>query len=383
MKVTVLSFFKVRASSVFLAVMFSTATVSAVQPQGAAASDLLNHPRYSKYEFERREGVVNLGTRPLHIPAGLISEAIKRDVILREQLSELGIEIRFYAFLKGDDVNFFLKRGDLSAGIAGDMPTLTAAATTDIKITNIVQLGFTSVVASEFTLMEGLRGKRIGYAFGSNAHFALLQALSGVGLKEDDVRLVPMGVDAMPEALDAGKIDAFSAWEPVPAMALKKDSDFVIIHRNLNEGFLYFSGSLSVEQPEAVHYIASAVIRAILWMQSDKKNLLKASSWCKQASEELMGKAMDVSAEELAELARKDIVGVRHPFRIPKHNIIKGGTLHREFEFLKGLNNIPKTADWNRVGESFDMSVVEDILSSPRKYRINEYDYTEGIDNND
>ncbi len=57
----------------------------------------------------------------------VISESMKRDEVLRRVLSKQGIKIRFYSFLKGADVNFFIKRGNLEAGIGGDIPALTAA----------------------------------------------------------------------------------------------------------------------------------------------------------------------------------------------------------------------------------------------------------------
>ena len=196
--------------------------------------DLSNHPMYAKYEFSKEKKIINIGTQPLWVPTGLITAAMKRDIVLRSVLSEMNKEIRFYGFLKGDDVNFFLKRGDLAGGIAGYMPVISAAATFDIMVTNMVQQGFTSIVARHHMLMSELRGKPIGYAVGSNAHYSLLLALSSVGLNEKNVHLISMDVDRMPDALHAREIDAFSAWEPTPAITLLKYDNAVIIHRNLN-----------------------------------------------------------------------------------------------------------------------------------------------------
>ena len=44
-------------------------------------------------------------------------------------------------------------------------------------------------------LIKDLRGKLIGYPFGSNAHYALLQTLSAAGLRETDVHLVRLNVN--------------------------------------------------------------------------------------------------------------------------------------------------------------------------------------------
>ncbi|MFK5953868.1 MAG: ABC transporter substrate-binding protein [Desulfobacterium sp.] len=119
-------------------------------------------------------------------------------------------------------MNFFLGKGDIDAGIGGDMPTLTAAANFDIVIPVMIQRGFVSIVANRHMLIDQLKRKKIGYAFGSNAHYALLKTLASAGLNENDVKLIPMEVAQMPEALDAGEITAFSAWEPTPYNCIKK-----------------------------------------------------------------------------------------------------------------------------------------------------------------
>ena len=140
---------------------------------------------------------------------------------------------------------FFIERGDLEAGIGGDMPALTAAAESRVLITTVVQQGFTSIVFRKNMTIEGLKGKRIGYAFGSNAHYALLQALDSGGIRENDVHLMPYEVNEMPAALDRGEIDAFSAWEPTPAEAKLQFSDQTAIHRSFTSGYLYFSRSFA------------------------------------------------------------------------------------------------------------------------------------------
>jgi NitT/TauT family transport system substrate-binding protein len=335
----------------------------------------MRHPKYANYEFNKDDKVINLGTQPVYMPTGLISEMMKRDAILEQALSEIGRQIRFYPFLKGDDVNFFLKRGDLDAGIGGDMPALTAAATFDIVVTNLVQQGFTSIIAGKYMLISGLRGKRIGYAFGSNAHYSLLQALAGAGLDEKNVRLIPMDVNRMPQALRSGDIDAFSAWEPTPSIALKKQNDAVIIHRNLSSGYLYFLKTFSDENHEAVKHIVASAIRAIRWMQVSNENLIKACSWTKKTAEELIGENIELSSEEIAELAKKDIIGMRQPCRIPDSSLEDNTSLHDELEFLKASGKIPVSADWNDVWSSFDRRIVNEVLAGPKEYRIYEYDY--------
>ncbi len=239
-----------------------------------AKSDLLTHPIYSKYQFNNTDKIINIGTQPLYLPSGLISETMKRDRILRKALLNLGLELKYFPFLKGDDVNFFLKHKALDGGIGGDMPAITAAATMDVVIPVLIQQGFISILARRPMLLAELRGRPIGYAFGSNAHYALLKALSSENLTESEVDLIPMDTPEMADALSSKKVDAFSAWEPTPAIALKKHPDFVVIHRVLTTGYLYYLRPFYEKNQEALLHIIAAVFRSLRWMRNERENLL-------------------------------------------------------------------------------------------------------------
>ena len=337
--------------------------------------DLSHHPVYSKYKFNNAENVINLGVQPLYSPTGFITEVMKRDAVLRKDLSALGMEVRFYAFFKGGDVNWFLRKGNIDVGIGGDMPAITAAATMDTVIPALIQQGFTSVVAKRSMLIRELRGKKIGYAFGSNAHYALLKALSSGRLSEDHVKLIPMDVNEMPEALQSGKVIAFSAWEPTPAITLMKYSENVVIHRYLSSGYIYFTKIFSDKYPEVVRQIVAAEIRALRWMQSSRENLLKASEWALQASERLTMQKVELSVEENASLAEDDILGITSAPIIPQNDLRQNGSLFTEFEFLKALNQIPASANWKKVRGSFDLQIMIDVVTHSKEYKLNEFNY--------
>ena len=241
--------------------------------------DPSDHPVYSKYEFGEGDNVIDFGIQPLEIPPGIISEAMRRDATLRDSLSQLGLEIKFHPFLKGADINFFLKRGDVEAVMAGDMPTLTASATHDVIVVSLTKQGFNSIVAREQMLLTALRGRRIGYAFSSNAHYSLLEALADAGLGENDVHLVPMDVTQMPDALAAREVDAFSAWEPMPAIAIARPDGFVAIHRTLSTSYMYFARLFAEKHPEAVCNIVASQPRSMAWMRQSKRNFLVACGW--------------------------------------------------------------------------------------------------------
>ena len=340
-----------------------------------ATPDLSNHAIYSNYDFNNTEDVVNLGTQPFFSPTGFITEAMKRDTTLHNALSGSGIKVRFFPFLKGNDVNFFLRRGDIDVGIGGDMPTIAAAATMDITVLSIIQQGFTSIVARRTMLARELKGKNIGYALGSNAHYGLLRALSSGGLNESFVHMISMDVNEMPEALRAGEIAAFSAWEPTPTITLMQYPEYTIIHRYISSGFMYFARTFFDNHPELVRHILAAEIRALKWMKRDRQNLLLASKWSLQAGKDLTNQNIGLTIKQNALLAEGDILGLSSVPFIPRNDLRPDGPLHSEFEFLKALGNIPVSARWEKVYNSFDLQIIIDVLRNSKKYRLNEFNY--------
>ncbi len=340
--------------------------------------NLSDHPIYNEYEFGPDESIIDLGMQPLWAPTGLISEAMQRDTLLHTALAEQGLRIRFHPFLKGADVNFFMRRGHLEVGIGGDMPALTAAADSKVLVAALIQQGPCSIVAGKPMLLRQLRGKRIGYAFGSNAHYALLAALSSAGLGLGDVRLVSLDVTEMPNALLSGAIDAFSAWEPTPTIVLNLSEGPEIIHRRLTTGYLYFARSFADRHPEAIRQIVASELRVVRWMQDRRSNLLQAARWAIEAERELSGQPPALSVEQYVALAKSDLLGMSDCTpAIPRSDLAADGHLVREFEFLQTLGKIPPTAKWEDVRACFDRSVVEHVLSNAQEYRLTANDYAE------
>ncbi len=342
----------------------------------ATMQDLSKHPIYGKYTFGEADKVIDVGMQPLGLTISLISEAMKRDAILKAALAGQGLEIRFHPFFKGTESNFFLARGYLDVILAGDMPTLTAASVSEVTVGAQNRVGLNSIVAKKPMLIKELEGKRIGYAFGSTAHHNILQALQTAGLREADVRLIQFKVSDLPDALARDKIDAFAAWEPTPTIALAKFDDFVVIHRGLASTYLYFSNTFADRYPKAVHQIVASQLRTINWMKHQKSNLRMACGWAMQAGKDFTGRDMELSIEQYASLIKRDLLDVENVSIIPRQDLETVGRLFREFEFLKNLGKIPSTVDWNKVKSSFDNTIVREVIKAQKEFQIYTYEYT-------
>jgi NitT/TauT family transport system substrate-binding protein len=334
--------------------------------------DLSNHPIYKDYAFSQKKTVIHIGDQPLWIPTSSISEVMKRDNILKEELAALGYSLKVHPFLKGNDVNYFLLSGDLEVGIGGDMPALRAAAAGDVVVISIVQEGPVSIISRDIREIKDLKGKKIGYALGSNAHFYLLNTLRKNGVDVSDVRLVQMDVTLMPDAIHEGRIDAFSAWEPTPSIALDKHPELIVTHRGKSYGFLYVRKELMERNPEVVRHLLASEIRALRWLRKSDRSLDMASKWVNDASLKLSPQGVYLSPSRISLLAKEDLPGIRikeYP-RIPPVSLSDNGALKREFELLKDLGLISEEKAWGDVKGKFDLNAIESVISNPEKYRI-------------
>ncbi|MEO5356584.1 MAG: ABC transporter substrate-binding protein [Nitrospirae bacterium YQR-1] len=342
------------------------------------SSDLSNHPIYSKYKFEVNENIINIGVQPLYSPTGVITEALKRDTILRQSLSRLGLEMRFYSFLKGSDVNYFMKNGSLSVGISGDMPTIILASSFDVVIPSLIQMGYTAVIAKQPVLIKELKGKKIGYAYGSNAHYALLAALAQEGLSEKDVTLIPLESLEMPAALKNNKIFAFSAWEPVTTLSTRENTETFAIHKMLTTGYISFRKSLYEKQAEAVYHILAAEVRAIRWLLRSRENRIRAASWVIQSVNNLYTtQPLNLTEELIDELSLKELSNITSAPIIPEKITSEGGPMYNEFIFLKKIGLLPYDTDWNKAYNSFTNVALIKVLDKAEAYRLNEFQYSQ------
>ncbi|MBF0564899.1 MAG: NrtA/SsuA/CpmA family ABC transporter substrate-binding protein [Nitrospirae bacterium] len=330
---------------------------------------------YQGYVFEKGDKIVGLGTQPLYLPAVLITECMKRDGLLRKSLESIGLQIRFYPFLKGDDVNYALKNGDISAGIAGDMPAINAAANIGVVIGALTQLGFTSIISRNYITLSDMKGKRIGYVHGSNAHYTLLKVLREAQLSEHDVNLIPMDITEMPASLEKGEIDAFSAWEPTTTLALKRHPEDVIIYQQISYGYIYFSKEFYEKHPDAVSFILASEIRSLRWMNKSKQNLLYASKWAVNEIGKFVKRDMDITVGEIARVSMNDIIGMTTLPYIPVNELKDNAMIYEEFHYLKKINEIPSFVQWDKVRNSFDSSALDRVIENPDAYKYNVYAY--------
>ena len=177
------------------------------------------------------------------------------------------------------------------------------------------------------------------------------------------------------EDLEKGQIDAFAVWEPFASIGIRQVPGSAVIHRSRYLAFMYFRKDFADSHPEAVRQILAVEVRAVRWMLSRKENLLVSSRWAIERGKEIFGKLYDITPVDFADI----IDAVAHmnlsPV-IPGADLKQNGYLHREYAFLKTLDKIPATGDWETLRQAFDDRMLRQVLADPVKYRLDEVEFT-------
>ncbi len=363
---------------IFVLIIFSTACKEdADKISPPSSSDLSEDPLYRSYNFGGDEKIIDIGILPLLIPQGVIGELFGHDEILLESLSELGYGLRIHPFYKCADANFFFQQGDLDLVVGGGKPAIYAKTNMDMIVASLVKYGFSSIVGKDIMLISDFKDKKIAYPFVSNAYFALLETLHSAGLKEDSLRLIPMTLPEMEEALDEGYIDAFTTCEPDTTKVLNTHEDYIVIHRSLNSCYLYFAESIVRKEPEIARLIIASQIRSMEWLRTSDKNLQSAIRWTEERRIKIGNDGKFIDIKDYMGLIKGDLLDVSAAGALPENDLEENGKLYREFMLLKDLGEIHADTDWGKVKESFDPSFLDEVQGKGDYYQLRTYDYSE------
>jgi len=359
-----------------IAYLQQSSSRSPLQETGKAHSvKLEDHAIYKTYKFGEGPNVIDIGVQPLWLPPGIITEVMSRDRILQKSLAKQGKEVRFHHFLKGSDVNYFIGKGDLEAGVGGDMPALGAVSHHNVTVASMIQQGFCSIVGRKHLQVLDLKGKRVGVPFGSNAHFALMDALAGINLSVEDITTVFMDVNKMPQALENNEVFAYTAWEPTPSISCSIYKEHTVFHKGLSTGYLYFSDSFYTKEPHLAKELIASQIRAMHWMLSNRKRLRLACQWAMVAAAALSKQELPLNEDEFINLANEDLLGRASSGLIPESDLKSGSSLSKEFYFLQSINKIPASLQWKDVSKRFDRTIINEVLDDEVRMEIMKTDY--------
>ena len=153
----------------------------------------------------------------------------------KEMYEKEGLKVETIEFNAGPDLVKAAATGQIDIGYCGTPPAVTGIAKgVPIKVVAAVNQEGSGIVAGNNTgiqRIEDLKGKTVAIPMKGSIQDVLLQmTLKEHGINPEDVNIIEMQVPLMPKALEAGRIDAFIAWEPYVSMAETKGYGHTILY---------------------------------------------------------------------------------------------------------------------------------------------------------
>lgn len=357
----------------FLIVFFLSLQGSAL---GAPSQEAAVNPAYQSYDFGERSKVIVLGSQPLGVLHSVVPEVMKRDRILENALKSYDLELRVLPFYNGPDINYFMTQGKVDIAMAGDFPTLTMASTNNVELVAIVKRDRASVVTSNrYTTLREFNNKRIGFPAGTSSHLGLLVVLEANGLKESDVKMVPMKIEELSSALVNSRIDAFAAWEPIPATVIAHNKNFKRVSEFLNTDFIYWTEHFAQDHPEAARHLLAAYLRALNWLSSNETHLNQGATWSIAGTNVFLKENVKLSLIQFKQQIRKNLKLIGSG-AIPANEFAENSYFARAFVLLKKKGLMSQGSTWQRVENSIRPNLIYEILIDQDTYQTHVFNYT-------
>ncbi|MGK9273206.1 ABC transporter substrate-binding protein [Williamsia muralis] len=190
--------------------------------------------------------------------------------------------IKWTKFESGATINQAFIGNSIDIGAIGSSPVargLSGASPIGYKVAFVLDVAGDNeaLVARNGTNINSvadLRGKTIGTALASTAHYSLLVALEQAGLKASDVKIVDLQPQAILAAWERGDIDAAYTWLPT-LDELRKTGKDLVTSRAIGESgnptldLGVVSNKLIESDPEAVNAWRKVQARALELIKSD------------------------------------------------------------------------------------------------------------------
>lgn len=256
----------------------SSAAPSTSAATGTDASTGSASPEASEAAKPSYEGVtVRIGYQGKGGLFGKIQEA----KWFEEAFSEYGAKVEFSEFQSGPPMVEAMASDHLDFAGMGNLPPIAAqAAGIDFKIIAQTLSGKNNVALivpkdSAIQSVADLKGKKVAVTKGSNAFNFLYQLLEKEGLKESELQVIQLQPDETQAAFDAGKVDAWSAWDPSITLNTATGKARVIVDGEsagiLSPSFQLVRGEFASKYPGLVTAYLEVIEKALHW-QSDNED---------------------------------------------------------------------------------------------------------------
>ena len=186
------------------------------------------------------------------------------------------VELKLIERIPDNIANFINGRADMAFGLQSDA-MLLAALGFDLKIVYVADFsngGDVIVSTQAIRNVAGLSGKTISVdSLNGFNHIFLVNLLEQNGLTEDDVTVVPIAAAEVPDALDAGTIDAGQTWNPYYSSAIARGYRELASTKDapgIVTDVLMIRTDTLRERPEDVRKVLKALFKALQFRETDE-----------------------------------------------------------------------------------------------------------------
>jgi sulfonate transport system substrate-binding protein len=203
---------------------------------------------------------------------------LKAKGTLEPKLAELGYKVTWAEFPFGPPLLEAINAGAIDFGHTGEAPPIfaQAAGSSLVYIANEPPApGGEAILVpkdSPIKSVEELKGKKVAYAKGSNSNFFAVKALEKAGIKYGEFEPAHLAPADARAAFEAGKVDAWSIWDPFYASAVASGNARVLVDGSgivANHQFYLAGKSFSENNAKAIEVLLAELNKVNDWVKGD------------------------------------------------------------------------------------------------------------------
>lgn len=215
-------------------------------------------------------------------------DIVKVKKVVEPRFKALGVKVNWVGpFPAGPQLIEAMNAGKVDIGNVGETPPIFSQAA---GITEVIYIagrtpsrgenqGIVVRADSPIKKVADLKGKKVAFQRGSNAHYLLAKALQEVGLKISDVQIVGLNLSEARDAFIQNKVEVWVASDPFLALVEK-----IIPIRNLRNaarintlgGFYLGRRAFVTQNPELVRVFLEEADKVGEWAEKNPTEVAKA-----------------------------------------------------------------------------------------------------------
>ncbi|MCK8823714.1 ABC transporter substrate-binding protein [Fuchsiella alkaliacetigena] len=217
--------------------------------------------------------------------------------------AEEGLNIDAKLFSSGPDVNEAVAAGSVDFGTMGDTPVIMATAG-GLPVKVLAGIGGGAERQrlmvrkdSDIESVQDLVGKEVGVRRGTSAHGGFYRLLENEGLADDEISVVDIRPEDMPDSLATEQVDAVLIWEPTPTViegeGIGRQIANLVGTGNEYLSFALVNQAFAEQNEEQVLQFMRALDRAVDFIEENPEKTAQIVAEVTGLSEDLAASAVD------------------------------------------------------------------------------------------